>query len=128
MRFEELPDGYNRLLEDQRVLIDIPVNTVTMNISLHDGTLTVFEGFMWDGASGPTIDSVATQRAALFHDALYLLMRKGLIGQEYKKEADKLLRDLMVEDRRTPLGFIRAWYFYAGVAAFGGSSCKVEEG
>ena len=128
MRFEKLSDGFNHLLEDQYTYVDIPVNVSTMHIALLNGTLTVLAGFMWDGASGPTIDSQATRRAALFHDALYSLIRKGLIPQEYKVDADKLLRDLMLEDKQTPFGFFRAWYYYAGVRVFGGSSCKLEEG
>lgn len=122
LKFEELADSFNRLLKGEYTTVDIPGTILSDYIVINRGTLIVKAGYIWDGASGPTIDSIATQRAALFHDALYDLMRQGLLAQSYKSVADKLLRDLMIEDRQTPLGFIRAWYYYAGVWAFGASS------
>lgn len=127
MKFEELPDGDYRLLEDESVQIDIPVSVASPLINIQWRTLTVSAGFIWDGASGPTLDTKATHRASMFHDALYKLLRKGLLPQARKATADKLLRDLMIEDRQTPLGYIRAWYYYGFVRMFGAKYCAVTE-
>ena len=64
-------------------------------IFFKDGTLMIKKGFKWDGASGPTIDGKENFRAALIHDALYYLLRKGLLPlDEYRELADKSLHDI----------------------------------
>ena len=64
-------------------------------VFLQDGTLIIQQGFKWDGASGPTIDGKENFRAALVHDSLYYLLRKGLLpADEYRKHADKSLHDI----------------------------------
>ena len=126
MKYEELPNGLNRLLEEESVLIDIPGKVLSEFIDIKAHRLTVRKGYIWDGASGCTIDTLATERAALFHDALYELMREERLPQRYKATADALLRNLMVKDRQTPLGFIRAWYYWAGVWAFGAKHCAPD--
>jgi hypothetical protein len=67
-----------------------------------DGHLEVFEGYCWDGPSGPTIDRATNMRGSLAHDALYQLMRMGLLGQEYRLKADELLARLWIEDGMWP--------------------------
>lgn len=63
-----------------------------------DGMLEIRAGYAWDGPSGPTIDTKSTMRASLVHDALYQLMRAGMLAQDARDEADKLLFDLLIQD------------------------------
>jgi hypothetical protein len=80
------------------------------------GELVIGRGYTWDGPSGPTIDTPSFMRGALVHDALYQLMRERRIGQGWRAYADKLLRDLCIEDG---MGAVRAEYVYAAVRTFG---------
>ncbi|MHB9070468.1 MAG: hypothetical protein ACYC54_08860 [Sedimentisphaerales bacterium] len=61
-----------------------------------DGILTVFAGYAWDGASGIP-DSKITRTASLIHDALYQLIREGLLSREkYRIVADNIFRDICI--------------------------------
>ena len=77
--------------------------------------------YAWDGASGPTVDTKATMYPALVHDALYQLIRLGILPPESRKEADKLFLRLLKADGMT---FFRRWYFYRAVRWFGASSAR----
>ena len=79
--------------------------------------------YAWDGASGPTVDTKATMYAGLVHDALYQLIRLGILPPGARKEADKLFRRLLKEDG---MPFIRRWYFYRAVRWFGAASARPE--
>ncbi len=91
------------------------------------GFLTIKKGYAWDGASGPTIDTMNTMRASCVHDVLYQMMRERYLSTSWKDAADLELQRLMIED-----GFdsskcwnkIRAGYYYWGVRIFGGMFCK----
>lgn len=81
-----------------------------------DGLLTIKKGYAWDGPSGPTIDTPNFMRGSLVHDVLYQLMREELIAQEHREYADKLLREICLEDG---MAQIRAWWVYQGVRLLG---------
>ena len=85
--------------------------------------LRIKSGYAWDGASGPTVDTQATMFPALVHDALYQLIRLGILPQGSRKEADKLFRRLLKAGGMT---FFRRWYFYRAVRWFGASSARPE--
>ena len=85
------------------------------------GCLMVKEGYAWDGPSGPTVDTLTFLRGSLVHDALYQLIREGLIEKSLRIEADRLLRRVCLEDG---MSRFRAWYVYRMVRAFGKSSVK----
>lgn len=74
-----------------------------------DGVLTIRTGYASDGPSGPTIDTLDFMRGAFSHDALYQLIRLGLISEECKDAADTLLRDLCIEDG---MNIVRAYFVY----------------
>ena len=62
-----------------------------------DGILTVFAGYAWDGASGIPTTKI-TRTASLFHDALYQLMREGLLSRtQHRLAADNLFRDICID-------------------------------
>ena len=88
----------------------------TEYLALSEDALTVKAWYLWDGASGPTVDSPSTMRASLVHDALYQLMRLGVLPRSLKGAADQLLHDLLIEDG---MGRFRAWYWLQAVRWFG---------
>jgi hypothetical protein len=81
-----------------------------------NGNVTVFPGFSWDGASGPTVDTPDTVPAALGHDVMYKLMGQRLLPTTYKEYADKWFYDRLIADG--VLGF-RAFAWYKAVQLFG---------
>lgn len=91
-----------------------------INLAL-DGKLTIHTGYAWDGPSGPTIDTKTFMRGSLAHDALYQLMREGLISESLREDADRLLMALCVQDG---MNAVRAACVYAAVRECGGPSAK----
>ena len=91
---------------------------------MRDGKLTVREGYSWDGASGPTIDSPATMSASLVHDVLYQAMRADLLPAYSRGIADAALRDLMVSKGASR---IRAYTWYFALRAFGGKNVESRD-
>jgi hypothetical protein len=86
-----------------------------------DGVLIINKGYAWDGPSGPTIDTKNFMRGSLVHDALYQLMREGLISERWREQADKELQRICIEDG---MWKIRAWWVYLAVRGFGGSCAE----
>lgn len=78
--------------------------------------LIIKEGYAWDGPSGPSIDTKNFMRSSLVHDALYQLMREGVIPESYRKKADQEMRKISLEDGMRKF---RAWYTYIAVRLFG---------
>ena len=112
--------GYKyQLREPYMIPIEIKPATPVGNDYLRldcDGNLTVSKGYAWDGPSGPTLDTLSFMRGSLVHDALYQLMREGLIDHEaHRGTADRILYRLCLED-----GMWRpwAWWVYQAVRRF----------
>ena len=62
-----------------------------------NGLLIVNAGYAWDGATCfPDMKSI--MRGSLIHDALYQLMREGLLPSHWKDSADEELRRACVHD------------------------------
>ena len=80
-----------------------------------DGRLVVCKGYCWDGASGPTIDTKSTMRASLVHDALYQLMREGIIPFSEVAKVDDLFHQILLEDG---MSRFRAWYYRKAVGTW----------
>ena len=121
--------GYKYQLDDSYVVQTavksdtfLPTHFIRLDI---DGTLSVLEGYAWDGPSGPAIDTKNFMRGSLIHDALYQLMREGhLETARWRKIADEELRRLCIEDGMTS---IRAWWVYQGVRFGGGPAAARAE-
>jgi hypothetical protein len=88
-----------------------------------EGRLKIKKGYVWDGPSGPTIDTWTFMRASLVHDALYQLIREGLLPLDSRVKADELLRKMCLEDGMSRM---RAWWVYRAVRAFGHKSIKSD--
>lgn len=88
-----------------------------------NGFLFVYAGYAWDGPSGPTFDTDNFMRASLIHDTLYQMMREGLLPQEYRDEADEIMRKICLEDGMSEL---RAGYVFAAVRMFAEDAADPE--
>lgn len=120
--------GYKYQLYEDEVFEDtnlsIPRAIKTKFITLtKKGKLTVRAGYAWDGPSGPTIDTKNSMRASLAHDALYQLMRMGLLTPDHRIDADILLENILTEDG---MWSPRRWYWMRGVRWFAGEQVKPE--
>ena len=85
------------------------------------GRLVIRAGYAWDGASGPTIDTLSSMRASLVHDALYQLMRMGVIHEGFRKIADDLLCGIGKKDKMW-VWRVHAWHKILSVV--GASNAK----
>lgn len=106
------------------ITLPIPQTIKTDYLALTSaGQLTIHAGYMWDGASGPAKDTPNFMRASLVHDALYQLIRLGLLHTSDRRYADQLLRRICLADG---IHCFRAWYVYWGVRIFGGYAIQPE--
>jgi len=109
-------EGYKYQLEDNiyfwtniRVKEKVSTDFIILDT---DGLLTILKWYAWDGASGPTIDTPSTMMGSCVHDALYQLMRMGLILQTYRSLADIYLYILI---KRDGMGKFRAYWWHREV-------------
>jgi hypothetical protein len=84
------------------------------------GQLTILTDYLWDGPSGPTMDTLDSMRGSLLHDALYECIRRELLPLTIKDKADRLLHDICTEDG---MDKHRADLWYDMVSKFAWSSC-----
>jgi hypothetical protein len=89
-----------------------------------DGLLIVREGYAWDGASGPAIDTPSLMRGSLVHDALYQLIRLGVLDEDKRKPADRLLYQMVIEDGMPDWMAIAV---YRAVRTFGGVYMRAHD-
>ena len=99
MKFSE---GYKYQVEEDFIIktsIQLKDNVVTPWIILFcNGKLFIRKGYAWDGPSGPTwdwLDNKSIMTPSLVHDALYQLMRMGMLDLELRSYADEMLGALM---------------------------------
>lgn len=80
-----------------------------------NGNLVMKNGYAWDGPSGPALDTPSFMRASLVHDALYQLIRSGKLSMDHRNKADRILREISLQDG---MSCARAWYSYYAVKLF----------
>ena len=85
-----------------------------------DGELYIYEGYTWDGATC-AINTRNFMIGSLVHDALYQLIREGIIDKSYKDKCDRILHDIC---RDCGMSKIRAWWVLEGVKRFGHKAIK----
>ena len=103
----QLAETYERQIE----ILEDDVHTEFITLT-PDGNLTIRSGYAWDGPSGPAIDTLTFMRASLVHDALYQLMRLGLLPQDYRNRADKIMQ-MICKD--AGMWKVIVWWVYLGV-------------
>jgi len=93
-------DGYKYQLKEGKAfptLIKPTRRLVTEFIILElSGLLIIKSGYAWDGPSGPTIDTPYFIVGSVAHDALYQLMRMDLLDHKRWREADYILRRIIL--------------------------------
>ena len=87
------------------------------------GLLRIAAGYAWDGPSGIAIDTKNFMRGSLVHDALYQLMREGLLSREHRDAVDRLLEKICLEDGMSKL---RAAWVYQAVKRFGAKAAEPD--
>lgn len=95
-----------------------PVGSVTGNSFVRisaEGMLHISDLYSWDGSSGVQ-DTRSSMRASLVHDALYQLMRLGVLPPTARSAADHVYWRLCREDG---MGRVRAWIRRVGLWLFG---------
>jgi len=76
--------------------IDIAAKFIKLDTQ---GRLTIFDGYAWDGPSGPVIDTRENMRASLGHDALCQPMcLQFLSAKKYEDLADRFFKKLCILD------------------------------
>ncbi len=90
-----------------------------------DGTLWIKTGYAWDGPTFTPGDPDSSMRPSLVHDALYQLMRFGMLDRSYRKEVDMLFYELLLEDGMNPAR-AKLWYSAVRLGAEGSSMASGE--
>ncbi len=113
-------EGYRyRLYADSVLLLPEAFTGYSFDVpwgKLQNRYLTQFEGYAWDGASGPTIDGKCSIRGSLGHDGIYQAIRENLLPRTLKDAADQFLYEQCVEDLMPRW---RAWLWRRAVKRFG---------
>lgn len=86
-----------------------------------NGLLYIKKGYCWDGPSGPTFDTPSSMRGSLVHDALYQLIRMGLLPFSSREVADELFYAICLEDG---MWRWRAWLWYRTVKKAAASAAE----
>lgn len=78
--------------------------------------LWVYEGYRWDGPSGPTIPTEDSIQGSLFHDVIYDMMRERVLPMTKLRPrflirywADRIFRKILEEDGMLGVR-IKVWY------------------
>ena len=127
MKYRKIGEYKYQLVESEATQLNadfIDIQAQNEFVILVCGCLLVKEGYAWDGASGPAVDTVTFLRGSLVHDALYQLIREGALPRSFRRAADSLLRDICIEDG---MGWLRAWYVYRAVRWFAAGACKPKK-
>lgn len=124
MKFRDISQYKYQLIEDITIPVSVNAGVTAGLIELKPYSLTIRAGYLWDGASGPTIDCDESMLASLMHDAMYQLLRHGYISQDHKDTTDldfhKILLDAGMMELRSDL-------YYKGVKYFGAGSSRVQK-
>ena len=87
------------------------------------GMLQIEKGYAWDGPSGPTVDTKTFMRASLVHDALYQMIRLGVLPISARAYVDDLMRAHCKEDG---MNRARAWWVFWALRLFAGHAVVPE--
>ena len=86
-----------------------------------NGILTIRPGYRWDGASAIAIDTANIMLPSLVHDALYQLIREGVLKPDDRQRCDKIMYELNIE---RGMAKIRASSIYYALRAGGAKATK----
>jgi len=100
----------------------MPISESFIQLSAQ-GILCILNGYCWDGPSGPMIDTPTAMRGSLVHDALYQLMRMGLLPGDCRKTADIIFFNICRDDG---MSWIRARYALRALRLAGGPAASTK--
>mgnify|MGYP001252782899 CR=1 FL=1 len=92
MKYRELTKYRYQVIVDEafKTSVKPPKKLVTKYILLDtDGTLIAREGYAWNGASKPAINTKTNRRASCAHDAFYQVMNLGLLDLSFRLLCDE---------------------------------------
>jgi hypothetical protein len=112
----ELTEDY--LCQTEIKSFDIKHDYVLLN---PDGLLFIPKGYMWDGASGPTIDTKDSMEPSLVHDALCQLMRLNLLPFDKLDFVNDLFYQMCII---SGMSKFRAWIWRKSLGVCCGSFAK----
>ncbi len=126
MKYRSLTGYKYQLAEDVSVAVPLfaDVTVISKWFTLKRGVLTVTAGYCWDGPSGPTYDSENSMLPSLVHDALYQMIRAGLIAEDRAGDADYEL-DRLSRDRG--MSAFRRLIWFNGLSLFGFNAAKLRK-
>lgn len=104
---------------------DLRTKRASLNpwVRLDHNLLSLSEGYAWDGASGPAVDTTTAMRGSAVHDALYQLVAAGQLPRKWKYLADMELVRICKQDG---MGFFRRQWWYLAVTIFGNARDRYE--
>jgi len=85
-------------------------------IRIRKGKMTLKAGYAWDGVTAYH-DRPSLMRGSLIHDAMYQLLREGLLPPSSRKLADIIYRKVIVADGTSNL---LSWVMYTVLRFMGG--------
>jgi len=88
-----------------------------------DGMLIIEENYMWDGPSGPTIDTDNSMTPSLGHDALAQLMRLGLLDRKWRIQSNVDFERWLKERK---MAKPRRWFWKRQLDRFGAPSTEAK--
>lgn len=80
------------------------------------GEIYINNEYAWDGGSFIAIDNKPMMYASLIHDSLYQLIREGYMSYKFKKIADIIFKEALINYGSSK---IRATWCYLAVKYFG---------
>ena len=72
-----------------------------------DGKLTIKDGYAWNGANSPAINTDNLIVASLIHDVLYQLLEEYELQRSYKDEIDAIMLRICKD---LGMNWFRRWY------------------
>ena len=103
---------------DSLITLEVAGGNSTQTTPRRVRRILIEDGYAWDGASGPTVDTRGSFEAALVHDVLYQCMRLGYVTPDKKtrKAVDRLFLDML---RLGGMRRLRSRIWYGAVRVLG---------
>ncbi len=112
--------GYRYISQEAEMRSVLLPDVQTQYVGISQGILVIAARYAWDGASFTPFKWLGTPKAwltpSLVHDALYQLIREGLLDRQYREAADRLFLEMLIE---RGVWRIVAWVAYWAVRVFG---------
>lgn len=78
--------------------------------------LYIRNGYSWNGASGPTLDTPNSMEASLIHDALWQMISEGHLSPRFRAETNAEFKRVLL---REGMSRFRTWMWLSSVSTIG---------